>query len=41
MQKDEKLGGKMIKLGYDAVHGINTAGKRTPDGEREWHLIIQ
>ena len=26
----------MIKLGYDAGHGYNTAGKRTPDGEREW-----
>ena len=26
----------MIKLGYDAGHGLNTAGKRTPDGEREW-----
>ena len=26
----------MIKVGYDAGHGYNTAGKRTPDGEREW-----
>ncbi|HWK21624.1 MAG TPA: N-acetylmuramoyl-L-alanine amidase [Ureibacillus sp.] len=26
----------MIKVGFDAGHGINTAGKRTPDGEREW-----
>src|SRR5690606_26189940 len=26
----------MIKIGYDAGHGINTPGKRTPDGEREW-----
>lgn len=28
----------MIKLGYDAGHGINTPGKRTPDDEREWTL---
>ena len=26
----------MIKIGYDCGHGLNTAGKRTPDGEREW-----
>src|SRR5690554_2439267 len=26
----------MIKIGYDAGHGLNTPGKRTPDGEREW-----
>ncbi|MDN4493481.1 N-acetylmuramoyl-L-alanine amidase [Ureibacillus aquaedulcis] len=26
----------MIKVGYDAGHGFHTAGKRTPDGEREW-----
>src|SRR5690554_68913 len=26
----------MIKIAYDAGHGINTPGKRTPDGEREW-----
>ena len=26
----------MIKVGYDAGHGYNTSGKRTPDGEREW-----
>ena len=26
----------MIKVGFDAGHGLNTAGKRTPDGEREW-----
>ena len=26
----------MIKVGYDAGHGLNTPGKRTPDGEREW-----
>lgn len=25
-----------IKFAYDAGHGFNTAGKRTPDGEREW-----
>lgn len=26
----------MIKFAHEAGHGINTAGKRTPDGEREW-----
>lgn len=26
----------LIKVGYDAGHGLNTPGKRTPDGEREW-----
>lgn len=26
----------VIKLAVDAGHGFNTAGKRTPDGEREW-----
>lgn len=26
----------MVKIGYDAGHGLNTAGKRTPDGEPEW-----
>lgn len=26
----------MVKVAIDAGHGINTAGKRTPDGEREW-----
>ncbi|HWL13091.1 MAG TPA: N-acetylmuramoyl-L-alanine amidase [Ureibacillus sp.] len=26
----------VIKIGYDAGHGIDTPGKRTPDGEREW-----
>jgi len=26
----------MIKIVLDAGHGINTPGKRTPDGEREW-----
>ena len=25
-----------FKIGLDAGHGKNTAGKRTPDGEREW-----
>ena len=25
-----------IKIAVDAGHGINTAGKRTPDNEREW-----
>jgi len=26
----------MVKIAYDAGHGKNTPGKRTPDGEREW-----
>ncbi len=26
----------MTKIGLDAGHGINTPGKRTPSGEREW-----
>lgn len=26
----------MVKVALDAGHGINTPGKRTPDGEREW-----
>lgn len=26
----------MIKIGFDAGHGLNTPGKRTPDGEPEW-----
>ncbi|BDH62296.1 hypothetical protein MTP04_24260 [Lysinibacillus sp. PLM2] len=26
----------LIKIGYDAGHGINTPGKRSPDDEREW-----
>jgi N-acetylmuramoyl-L-alanine amidase len=26
----------MIKVGFDAGHGLNTPGKRTPDDEREW-----
>ena len=26
----------MVKIALDAGHGFNTAGKRTPDGEREW-----
>lgn len=26
----------MVKIALDAGHGINTPGKRTPDGEREW-----
>ncbi|MEK5069836.1 N-acetylmuramoyl-L-alanine amidase [Sporosarcina sp. FSL K6-1508] len=25
-----------VKIAFDAGHAINTAGKRTPDGEREW-----
>lgn len=28
----------MVKLALDAGHGLNTAGKRTPDGIREWSL---
>lgn len=27
-----------FKLGLDAGHGLNTPGKRTPDGIREWTL---
>lgn len=26
----------MVRIAIDAGHGYNTAGKRTPDGEREW-----
>lgn len=26
----------MAKIALDAGHGMNTSGKRTPDGEREW-----
>lgn len=26
----------MVRIVIDAGHGVNTAGKRTPDGEREW-----
>lgn len=26
----------MVKIAFDAGHGINTPGKRTPDDEREW-----
>lgn len=26
----------MVKIAIDAGHGMNTAGKRTPSGEREW-----
>lgn len=25
-----------LRVAIDAGHGLNTAGKRTPDGEREW-----
>lgn len=28
----------MVKIALDAGHGLNTAGKRTPDGIREWSL---
>lgn len=27
-----------IKIGLDAGHGLNTAGKQTPDGIKEWTL---
>lgn len=27
---------KIFKIAYCAGHGINTPGKRSPDGEREW-----
>ena len=34
----------MVKIAYDAGHGINTPGKRSPDGEREWtfnnHVVL-
>ena len=26
----------MVKVGYDAGHGLKTAGKQTPNGEKEW-----
>lgn len=26
----------MVKIALDAGHGLDTPGKRTPDGEREW-----
>ena len=26
----------MVKIAIDAGHGMNTPGKRTPSGEREW-----
>lgn len=28
----------MVKIAYDAGHGINTPGKRSPDDEREWNF---
>lgn len=28
--------GRKLKISFDAGHSRNTAGKRTPDGEREW-----
>ena len=31
----------MIKIGLDAGHGLNTAGKQTPDGIKEWTLNDQ
>lgn len=30
-----------MKIALDAGHGYNTAGKRTPDGIREWTLMIE
>ena len=27
-----------IKIGLDAGHGLNTAGKQTPDGIKEWYI---
>lgn len=30
-----------LKIGLDAGHGMNTPGKRTPDGVREWYLNNQ
>jgi len=38
----EKIGGeKMVKIVLDAGHGMNTQGKRTPVGEREWSFNNQ
>ena len=28
----------MFKIALDAGHGLNTAGKQTPDGIKEWSL---
>ncbi|QNK89457.1 N-acetylmuramoyl-L-alanine amidase [Sporosarcina sp. resist] len=36
LTKYDKEGDNVVKIALDAGHGINTAGKRTPDGEREW-----
>ena len=38
MDNHEKKWGEkvMVKIVLDAGHGINTPGKRTPSGEREW-----
>lgn len=36
LTKYDKEGESMVKIVLDAGHGINTSGKRTPDGEREW-----
>ena len=27
---------QIFKIAYDAGHGFNTVGKRSPSGEREW-----
>lgn len=38
MDNHKKKGGEkiMVKIVLDAGHGMNTPGKRTPSGEREW-----
>ncbi|MCG7345295.1 N-acetylmuramoyl-L-alanine amidase [Sporosarcina sp. ACRSL] len=36
LTKYDKDGDKVVKIALDAGHGINTPGKRTPDGEFEW-----
>ncbi|MEK4403419.1 N-acetylmuramoyl-L-alanine amidase [Sporosarcina sp. FSL K6-6792] len=36
LTKYDKVGDNVVKIALDAGHGINTAGKRTPDSEREW-----
>lgn len=36
LTKYDKEDGNLVKIALDSGHGINTAGKLTPDGEREW-----
>ena len=36
MKSGKGMVGMALKIGTDAGHGLNTSGKRTPDGEREW-----